>query len=78
MHSEELRSVINNLRNLGDSYGSISKKFNMTRAAIQSIILYKIKKTKKKRGQKTLINEKQLLMLNRFISDENSKGVKVT
>lgn len=78
MHSKEVKLIINNLRNLGESYGSIAKKCKMTKAAVQSIINYKIKKTKKKRGPKMLINKQQSLMLKRFISNENSSGVKVT
>jgi len=78
MHSEELRLLIKNLFNLGESYGSIAKKLDMSRAAVQSICSYEIKKTKKKRGPKPRIDKREALMLKRFISKENSKGVKVT
>jgi len=78
MHCEELRLVINNLYNDGESYGSIAKKFHMSRASVQSIINYKVKKIKKKRGPKAVIDKREATILKRFISKENYKGVKVT
>lgn len=78
MYSEEIRSLIKNLHKMGESYGSLAKKCNMTRSAVQNIIDYKIKKTRKKRGPKALVDKQKSLMLKRFISNENSKGVKVT
>ena len=78
MHCEEIRLAIRNLHNLGVSYGAIAKQLNMSRAAVQSIIRYQIKKTKRKTGTKPLIDKQKSIILKRFISNENSKGVKVT
>ena len=50
----------------------------MSREAVQSIIGYKIRETKKKREPKPVADKGQSLMLQRFISKKNEKGVKVT
>jgi len=46
MHSEELRSRAKTSQELGDSYATITKKLNLSRAAVQSLVSYKIKKFK--------------------------------
>ena len=57
MHSEELRSTAKTLYELGDSYATIAKKLNLSRAAAQSLVSYKIKKLKKKSGFKSIISK---------------------
>jgi len=78
MHSEEIRLLANEFRKLGESYTTIAKKLNISRAAAQSLCLYKIKKLKKKSGPKPIINKADSLMLKRFIANENLNGFKVT
>ena len=54
------------------------KKLNISRKAVQSIIGYKIKKMKKKREPKPIVDKDQSLILQIFISQKNEKWVKVT
>jgi len=78
MHSEEKRLLLINLRNSGESYGSIARKLNISRAAVQNIVNYKLKKSKKKRGPKPLIGNRQSMNIKRFIAKQNERGIKVT
>ena len=50
----------------------------MSRAVVQNIINYKLKKSKKKIGQKPIIDKRQSPNIKRFISKENERGMKVT
>jgi len=67
-----------NLRYSGESCGSIVRKLNMSRAVVQNIINYKLKKSKKKIGPKPIIDKSQSLNIKRFISKGMKRGMKGT
>lgn len=78
MHSDNLRAMVNEKRNLGKTYRQIAEELCLTISSIQSLIKYEKKVHKKKSGPKCKISKPISLKLKRFIANENNTGHKVT
>jgi len=53
-----MTSLAKSYRKLGDSYATIASKLGILRPAVQNLISYELKKSKKKSGPKALIDKK--------------------
>ena len=57
---------------------TIASKLGISWCAVQNLISYELKKSRRKSDPKALIDKRKSLILKRLISDSNHKGVKVT
>lgn len=77
MKSEDLRFNAQRLREEGNSYGEIAKILGITRFCARSLIIYKLRKNKKKIGCKSKITKRDTLSLKREIARLNAQHEKV-
>lgn len=78
MYSKELRNIVMYKHSLGESYRQISVDLNMKINAVKTIITYKLKVHKQKRGPKMKIKKADALNIRRTISKEADKHHKIT
>jgi len=78
MHSEEIRQLALYHRSLKKSYCEIGKILRITRYQVRTLIKYKRKVFKAKRGPKFQLNKNQKLQIKRFVHKEAFALRKVT
>lgn len=74
MFSDEIRKLVEFNHNAGKSYTEIAKILNITRNSVISIMNYKLKTNKKKRGSKYKITDKMRLSIKRYVENSNANG----
>lgn len=77
MISKEILNIILYRRSLGESIRQIAKNLNIKKASVDSIIYYKNKVHKKKRGPKNKIQKSDSINIKRSISKESDMSHKI-
>lgn len=78
MYPEILRKLVQDKKKSGMSYRNICEELNISISTAQTLNTYDKKVHRKKIGPKFQIGKADHLKIKRFISTENSSGVKVT
>lgn len=74
MFSDELRRLVKHNHDAGKSYTEIALILNIPRNSVISIMNYKVKSVKQKRGRKNLISDKIRLRIKRLVETSNAVG----
>ena len=75
MHTQEIKALIFNDRNMGMSYGEIGKKYDMPKSTVQHIV-QNYNKFYKKRGPKERLSKADKRRIKMFIQSQYDKNVK--
>ena len=74
MFSDEIRNLVLFRRSLGESIRQIAKNLQLKKCSVETIISYKKKVIKQKRGPKMKINKADALSIKRFVANQNNAG----
>jgi len=78
MIPNDIRNIVLYRRSLGESIREIARNLNIKKGSVESILLYKKKMHKNKRGPKTQISKADALNIKRCIAYQWKTGHKVT